>query len=134
MERGKLQRQARDLGLDNVQFTGALPPEEVPAYYRCADLLVFPTLHDVWGLVVSEALWSGLPVLASKHADCASELLPAEQVFDPLEPEDFVAKLRRALDVGLPPVDTTPLMPVQEVADAIADSIEQVVSDRIGRD
>lgn len=127
-ERTKLQRRARALGLANVEFHLTRAPEEMPAYYRGADMLVFPTLWDPWGLVVSEALWSGLPVLASKYAGCAAELLPTDHVFDPLDPKDFVVKLRRAIDAGLPPVDTSPLMPVQRVAEAIGDSIEGVVS------
>jgi glycosyltransferase involved in cell wall biosynthesis len=126
-EREELQRKAGDLGLDNVQFHLTRSPEDLPAYYHGADILVFPTLHDVWGLVVNEALWAGLPVLASKYAGCADEVLPAEQIFDPLDPEDFRAKLRHAIEVGLPPADTSPLLPVQEVADRISDSIDQVV-------
>lgn len=136
MERMELQRRAHELGLDNIEFHLTRPPEELRAYYRGADILVHPTLHDVWGLVVSEALWSGLPVLVSKYAGCADELLPPEQIFDPLDPEDFAAKLRYAIDVGLPTPDTSPLMPMHEVADAIADSVAHVVlgqSQRRGR-
>lgn len=130
VERRELQRRADALGLDNVEFHLTRAPEEMPAYYRGADMLVLPTLHDVWGLVVSEALWSGLPVLSSKYAGCADELLPADQIFDPLDRGDFAAKLRRAIDVGLPPADTSLLMPVQKVADAIGTSVEQIVTYR----
>ncbi len=126
-DREELRQKARQLNLDNVEFHLTRPPEELPAYYRGADMLVFPTLHDVWGLVVNEALWSGLPVVSSKYAGCADELLPPEQIFDPLDSEDFLSKLRRALDVGLAPADTSRLMPVQQVANAIADSVEEVL-------
>jgi glycosyltransferase involved in cell wall biosynthesis len=133
VEREPLQQKARHLGLDNVAFHLARPWEQLPAYYRGADLLVFPTLHDVWGLVVNEALWSGLPVLASKYAGCADELLPRDQIFDPLNPEDFTAKLRQFMENRLLPVDTTPMMTVQQVADAIGNDIEELVAHRKGR-
>lgn len=126
-ERKELEDRAHQLGLDNVQFHLARAPSEMPAYYRGADMLVFPTLHDVWGLVVNEALWSGLPVLASKYAGCADELLPADQIFDPLDSDEFARKVRKAITAGLPAVDTSALMPVQQVADRISDSIEQLV-------
>ena len=33
--------------------------------YRCADAFVFPSLKEGWGLVVLEAIASGLPVVTS---------------------------------------------------------------------
>jgi glycosyltransferase involved in cell wall biosynthesis len=47
-----------------VRFTGALHGERLAAAYRSADALVFPSRTDTFGLVIVEALASGLPVAA----------------------------------------------------------------------
>ena len=64
----------------------------MPATYRSADVLIFPTLEDVWGLVANEAELCGLPVLCSKYAGCAKEIFTAESIFDPMDTSDFVNK------------------------------------------
>lgn len=47
-----------------VHFMGAMAGEELAAAYRTADCFVFPSLTDTFGLVVIEALSSGVPVAA----------------------------------------------------------------------
>lgn len=49
------------------QFMGRLPDEEVPAFYRCIDVLAMPSLNrtDSFGLVQIEAMINGKPVAAS---------------------------------------------------------------------
>jgi UDP-glucose:(heptosyl)LPS alpha-1,3-glucosyltransferase len=61
---------AREEGAsDRVHF---LPPTvQVERYYAAADLLLFPTFYDSFGLVVTEAMASGLPVVVSRAAGAA---------------------------------------------------------------
>ncbi len=49
------------------QFMGRLPDAEVPAFYRCIDVLTMPSLNrtDSFGLVQIEAMINGKPVAAS---------------------------------------------------------------------
>ena len=47
----------------------AVPPAEVAAFYSAAELLVLPSLREPWGLVVNEAMASGVPVCASRLSD-----------------------------------------------------------------
>ena len=62
----KLEQQARGLG-NRVQFTGYIPNEELPAYYRLADLCCVPTLvEEAAGLVAVEAMACGRPILATR--------------------------------------------------------------------
>jgi glycosyltransferase involved in cell wall biosynthesis len=115
-ERPALEARVAKLRLGGVSIEPGVAPEAMPAIYRSADLLVFPTLQDIWGLVVNEALLSGLPVLASRYAGCATEVLPPAQVFDPLDADEFAATLRQALTAGLPAPDTSLLLSTREVA------------------
>ena len=62
----KLEQQARGLG-DRVQFTGYIPNEDLPDYYRLADLVCVPTLvEEAAGLVALEAMACGCPILATR--------------------------------------------------------------------
>lgn len=62
----RLEQQARALG-NRVQFTGYLPNEDLPDYYRLADLVCVPTLvEEAAGLVAMEAMACGRPVLATR--------------------------------------------------------------------
>ena len=59
----------------SIQLVGFAQREQLAAYYALADVFVFPTLTDPWGLVVNEAMACGLPVIASDSAGCASDLV-----------------------------------------------------------
>jgi glycosyltransferase involved in cell wall biosynthesis len=63
-----LRRYCTELGLHNVVFTGFKHKEELPRYYATADVFVFPTLGDPYGLVVDEAMACGMPVIATSAA------------------------------------------------------------------
>ena len=57
----------RSCGLENfIRFTGFIPEQQLPDYYRLADLFVLPTKElEGFGLVTLEALATGLPVLGT---------------------------------------------------------------------
>ena len=58
-----------------VHFYGFRQIEENPIFYALADAFVLPSLWEEWGLVVNEAMASGLPVVVSETAGCAEDLL-----------------------------------------------------------
>jgi glycosyltransferase involved in cell wall biosynthesis len=114
-------RQVRDLGLsERVHFLGAYPPDDVAQFYRAADAFVLPSLQDGWGLVVSEAIWCGCPVLSSIYAGVTSEVVPEGNRFDPLDRDDVRRGLLKALEGDLDEVPRDRLMRNTEVADAMA--------------
>lgn len=78
----------------------AVEPEELAALYAATDLLVFPSLGDQWGLVVNEAMACGVPVLCSRLAGCADDLVePGKNGFlcDPTDAQRFARDLAAAL-------------------------------------
>lgn len=48
----------------DVRFIGILPQNELAVLYSQADVFVFPSLTDTFGLVMAEAMACGLPVAA----------------------------------------------------------------------
>jgi glycosyltransferase involved in cell wall biosynthesis len=61
--------------LDSVYFFGFQTRKKVPEFYMTADVLVLPSLKETWGMVVSEALCFGLPVIASDQVGAARDLV-----------------------------------------------------------
>jgi len=59
-----------------VEFHGAVPQTELLAWYHRADALIFPTLCDGFGMVVTEAWSRGVPVITTKAAGAADLLQP----------------------------------------------------------
>jgi len=97
----QLRHLQRQLGLKNVIFHPFVDYDTLPSVYQSADIFISPTLDDVWGLVVNEALASGLRVLCSKYAGCAKDLIPDTWQFDPAEIEgSMVPKMEMALKIG----------------------------------
>jgi glycosyltransferase involved in cell wall biosynthesis len=73
--RAELVRRARRIDSGEVQCTGFVHREQLASYYALAEVFVFPTHSDPWGLVVNEAMACGLPVISSDAAGCAQDLV-----------------------------------------------------------
>jgi phosphatidylinositol alpha-mannosyltransferase len=57
---------AKEEGIEkHVIFHGWAEPSLLPAYYKSADICVFPSRHEGFGIVILEAMASGIPVIAS---------------------------------------------------------------------
>lgn len=70
----------------NVKMVGHVPNKELGTWYQQHDVFILPSQAEPWGLVVEEALYFGLPVLASHQVGCAVDLIQAHQagiLFDP---------------------------------------------------
>jgi hypothetical protein len=100
---GPLQTKLQQLPLpDNLRlrFLAPIPYQELPGIYAQAGILAFPTLADEWGMVINEAMASGLPVLASLYSQAVEELVSDGEtgwVFHPDRAEEMYAALDRAL-------------------------------------
>lgn len=58
-----------------LTMTGFLNQQELSRAYAAADCLVLPSGGETWGLVVNEALASGLPAIVSDACGCAPDLI-----------------------------------------------------------
>ncbi|MGH3436370.1 MAG: glycosyltransferase [Sciscionella sp.] len=95
-QRAELQRR---FSADTVTFTGILHGDTLAEAYRDADLFVFPSSTETLGLVLLEALASGLPVLAA-DSPASREILggcAASRLFPPDKPEDVPVLARELL-------------------------------------
>lgn len=65
----------RRLASAQVRFHGFCQWRDLPARYHDADILVAPSRHDGWGLVVTEGLAAGLPVISTDRTGAAIEFI-----------------------------------------------------------
>ena len=77
--------------------TGLIPEADLPAIYSLADIFVFPSLVEGFGLPPLEAMACGTPVLASAIPAVSEVVGDAALLFDARDPEHLASALRRAL-------------------------------------
>jgi glycosyltransferase involved in cell wall biosynthesis len=96
----ELRRRAAATGLgDRVVFTGYVPEAEKADHFNLADVFVFPSALEGFGLAVGEAMSSGLPVVASDRGSIPELLVDGQGGFlcDPARPFEFTEALVRLL-------------------------------------
>ncbi len=59
----------------DYDFPGFITHSELPNYYSMAKILLLPTSGDCWGVVINEAMISGLPVITTNMTAAAGELV-----------------------------------------------------------
>ncbi|WP_319584519.1 glycosyltransferase family 4 protein [uncultured Pseudodesulfovibrio sp.] len=97
----KYERMARDLGVaDRVRFLGRV--DDMPAFYRAADIFILATFYDACSNAVLEALACGCRALSSA-LNGSARFLPSHWVFpDPSDEEAMAAMVRRAAEEPRP--------------------------------
>lgn len=105
----------KEMDLENIHFVGFQDKERLQQYYRAADVFVFPTREDIWGLVINEAMASGLPVITTDKCVAGVELvrgngeiIPAESIkelqkamrdYEKMEKSELQKKAERSLEI-----------------------------------
>lgn len=82
---------------DRVSMPGFIPAQSLPALYAGADLLVFPSLFEGFGIPVLEAMASGTPVCASNCSSIPEVLGHAGTLFDPHCSQSIAVSIRNML-------------------------------------
>jgi glycosyltransferase involved in cell wall biosynthesis len=80
-----------------VHFTGYILDDDLPALYNGADLFVFPSLYEGFGLPVLEAMACGTPVITSNVSSLPEVAGDAALLVDPYNVEDIAAAVRHVL-------------------------------------
>jgi len=91
-----LKEHAERLGLQGrVAFTGYVPEAEKAEHFNLADVFLFPSAMEGFGLTVAEAMASGLPVVGSDRGSIPELVADGEGGFvcSPSEPARFVERL-----------------------------------------
>lgn len=74
--RKDMERYVQGKGLKDVHFTGFKNQSEISAYYAIGDIFVLPSgIGETWGLVVNEAMNSGLPIVVSDMVGSGKNLV-----------------------------------------------------------
>jgi glycosyltransferase involved in cell wall biosynthesis len=91
----KICRRVEELGLEEwVRFTGYVPDETLVCLLSRADMLVFPSLYEGFGLPPVEAMACGVPVVTSRRASLPEVVGDAALlVEDPLDPVEIADKM-----------------------------------------
>jgi glycosyltransferase involved in cell wall biosynthesis len=82
----------------DVILPGFKQYDELPAYYGLASAFVHASTSEQWGLVISEAMASGLPVIVSERCGCAPDLVENGVngfTFDPCEVDELAGLMQR---------------------------------------
>lgn len=82
---------------DQVIFMGPVNEVDLPALYSGAELFVFPSLYEGFGLPVLEAMACGTPVVCSNKSSLPEVTGPAEILVDPLNVDALAEAIAHAL-------------------------------------
>lgn len=82
---------------DSVTFTGHVPEDDLPFIYSAAELFVFPTLWESFGIPVVESMACGAPVLTSDGSCLPETAGDAAEYVDPLSVDDIARGMARVL-------------------------------------
>lgn len=96
-------RLVEELGLSaEVHFAGYVPADDLPWWYNAAELFVYPSLYEGFGLPPLEAMACGTPVVASTSSSLPEVVGDAGVLVDPADTAGLTAAMHTALtDAGL---------------------------------
>ena len=78
----ELKPQAKRLGVeDKVRFTGFVPEDEKPDFYRLADVLFLPSFKEGFGMTVTEAAACAVPAVAADNSSIKELIIPGKTGF-----------------------------------------------------
>ena len=83
---------------DQVQFTGYIPDEDLPALFNGADLFCFPSLYEGFGLPVLEAMACGTPVVTSNGSSLPEVAGEAAILVNPNNINEITSAMQRVLE------------------------------------
>jgi glycosyltransferase involved in cell wall biosynthesis len=83
-----------------VIFTGFVEDDDLPDLYRGAQMFVYPSLYEGFGLPVVEAMACGTPVITSNCSSLPEVAGDAAVLIDPTRPDDLAAAMSALMSSG----------------------------------
>jgi len=85
---------------EQVTWVGWVEYGNLGSYFQQADVFVFPTFEDVWGMVVPEAMVFGKPILCSNGAASCELIVSGDNgyIFDPSSAKELADKMQIFID------------------------------------
>jgi len=104
--REDLEARSLQLGVSQwIHLSGFRQYPDLPDYYGCAQVFIHASTTEQWGLVVNEAMATGLPVLVSHRCGCATDLVRNGIngfTFDPFSAEKIAEVMLKVSEPGFP--------------------------------
>lgn len=87
----------KEEGIKNIEFRPFMDSKKLYDLMRDCDCFVFPSLNDIWGLVINEAAANAMPIISSRGALSAVEMQPHTNgiiLYNGLDSDDLAMKMR----------------------------------------
>jgi len=82
---------------DDIRMVGPVPGEDLPHFYCAADVFVFPSLYEGFGLPLLESMACGTPVACSNLSSLPEVAGNCAQLFDPYDVDDMTNEISELL-------------------------------------
>ena len=95
---GPLEEDLKKIAKENITFLGFVDNTEIGNVYKQNNVFILGSISEPWGLVMEEALFYGLPILASNRVGSYPELVSEYEtglVFDPLDEESIKEAIKK---------------------------------------
>jgi glycosyltransferase involved in cell wall biosynthesis len=97
----QLRALAAELGISgDLVFVGGVPLEETVGFYQAADVFVYPSLNETFGLPILEAMACGCPVVTSDTSAMPETAGGAAVLADPKDPASIAQAITDAAKLG----------------------------------
>ena len=95
----KLQELCKELLIDDkIIFTGFIPDDELPLFYNAAELFVYPSLYEGFGLPPLEAMSCATPVITSNLTSIPEVTKDCAILIDPFNKDELASSILNLLN------------------------------------
>jgi glycosyltransferase involved in cell wall biosynthesis len=97
IDRNYLQQQLNNIGdpslMDDLEFCGYVPNQDLPAIYSQAEMFLYPSLRESFGIPILEAMACGVAVITSNTSSMPEIALDSAEYCNPFDAESIAAAI-----------------------------------------